>query len=174
MDLDALLAECPDYAKDLKLNLSTLLRQSELNEQQLWGTAVAAAMAVRNARLAEAVLAEATKHLSPQALYAAKAAAAVMGMNNVYYSFLHLTSNQRYSAMPARLRMNVLRTHGVEAVDFELWCLAVSAINKCQPCVDNHEKAVRTAGISEEAVLAAIRLAAVIYALAAVYDTAGG
>jgi lipoyl-dependent peroxiredoxin subunit D len=93
-----------------------------------------------------------------------------MGMNNVYYRFLHLTANEKYRTIPARLRMNVLRTHGVEAADFELWCLAVSAVNNCQACVVSHEQVVREKGISEEGVLAAVRVAAVIHALAGVFD----
>jgi AhpD family alkylhydroperoxidase len=84
---------------------------------------------------------------------------AIMGMNNVYYRFQHVTGNQNYRSMSARLRMNIIRSHGVEAADFELWCAAVSAINGCSACVDSHEKVVREKGLSEEAVLAANRLA---------------
>ena len=91
-------------------------------------------------------------------------------MNNVYYRFQHLTGNQNRCNMPARLRMNIIRSHSIDAADFELWCAAVSAINGCSACVDSHEKVVREKGLSEEAVLAAIRLAPVVHALAAVFD----
>lgn len=170
MDIEKLLASCPDYAKDLKLNLSTLLRQTELSEQQTWGTAVCSAIVSRNPQVLQAVLQEAEKHLSPEAMNGAKAAAAVMGMNNIYYRFLHLTSNEKYRTIPARLRMNVIRTHGSDPVDFELWCLAASAINGCAACVDSHEKTVKAKGMPEETVVAAIRLASVIHAMAAVMD----
>ena len=96
MTLDQLLESIPDYAKDLRLNLSTLLRQTELNEQQLWGTAVASALASRNRDVLAAIESEAAKHLTAEALKAAKGAAAIMGMNNVYYRFLHTMENQRY------------------------------------------------------------------------------
>jgi alkyl hydroperoxide reductase subunit D len=66
--------------------------------------------------------------------------------------------------------MNIIRSHGVEPVDFELWCAAVSAINGCAVCIDSHEKVLREKGLSEPAVLAAIRIAAVIHGLAAVLD----
>ncbi len=170
MNLNELLETVPAYARDLKLNFSSLTQQPELNEQQIWGTIVASAVASRNAELTQAVLAEAATHLTPQALEAAKGAAAVMGMNNVYYRFLHLTSNEKYRTMPARLRMNIIRSHGVDAVDFELWSAAVSAINGCAACVDSHEKVIREKGLGEEAVLAAVRLAAVIHGLASVLD----
>jgi alkyl hydroperoxide reductase subunit D len=67
--------------------------------------------------------------------------------------------------------MNVLRNHGIDAVDFELWCTAVSAINGCGLCVDSHEQVLRDKGMSEESILAAVRLASVIHALATVFDT---
>ncbi|MBZ5704163.1 MAG: carboxymuconolactone decarboxylase family protein [Acidobacteriia bacterium] len=170
MTLNELMETVPAYARDLKLNFSSLTQQTELNKQQIWGTVVASAVGSRNTELTQAVLAEAANHLSAQALEAAKGAAAIMGMNNVYYRFLHLTSNQKYSTIPARLRMQIIRSHGVDQADFELWCAAVSAINGCAACVDSHEKVVREKGISEEGVLAAIRLAAVIHGLAAVFD----
>lgn len=170
MTLNELLETVPVYAKDLKLNLSSLLQQQELTEQQIWGTAVASTIASRNSELLEAVLSEAAKHLSPQALEAAKSAAAVMGMNNVYYRFQHLAKNPKYATLPARLRMNVLRTHGIDPVDFELWSIAVSAINGCGMCIDSHEQVLRGKGMSEESIIAAVRLAAVIHGLAAVFD----
>jgi len=172
MELEQLLESVPDYARDIKLNMGNVLRQPELTEQQAWGTAVACAMAARNPVVAEAVAADGAKHLSEQALYAAKAAAAVMGMNNVFYRFRHLATNEKYAAMPARLRMQAIRTHGSDPVDFELWCLAVSAMNGCAACVNSHEMVVREKGVSEEAVLAAVRIASVVNALAAAMTTA--
>ena len=170
MTLNELLDTVPAYAKDLKLNLSTLLQQQELNEQQIWGTVAASAVASRNPQVIQALLTEAASHLSPQALEAAKSAAAIMGMNNIYYRFQHLAKNPKYATLPARLRMNVLRTHGIDPVDFELWCTAVSAINGCGLCVDSHEQILRGKGMSEESILAAVRLASVIHGLATVFD----
>ena|SRR5690348_5070673 len=167
MSLETYLGQVPEYAKDLRLNLPNLLVQAELTEQQAWGTAVACAIASRNSRLTEAVLADAAAHLPPEALRAARAAAAIMGMNNVYYRFKHLTSNPNYAGMPARLRMQIIRTHGGDPVDFELWCLAVSAINACGACVESHEKVLREKSVREETILAAVRIASVIHALAA-------
>lgn len=170
MSIELLADRVPAYAKDLKLNLGSVLRQTELTEQQLWGTAVASAVAARNAEVTAAVLSEAQTHLTPAAFEAAKSAAAIMGMNNVYYRFLHMVEGEKYRTTPARLRMNAIRTHGVEHVDFELWCTAVSAVNNCHACAASHEKVVREKGLTEEAVLAAVRVASVIHALAVVFD----
>ena len=171
MAMDALMDALPNYARDMKLNYSTLVRQqSELTPQQLWGTVAACAIAVRSSALTRAALEEAGQYLSPEALEAAKSAAAIMAMNNIFYRFHHLSSNENYSAAPARLRMNVLRTHGIEPLDFELWCLAVSAINGCGKCVDSHEKVVREKGASEDLVLAVVRIASVLHAIATIAD----
>lgn len=170
MSLEDLRQTLPEYAKDLKLNLSTVLNQPELTPQQLWGTALACAHAVGNLDTLTTIAEEARTHLDDTAYNAAQAAAAVMGMNNVYYRFLHLASNDEYGSMRAGLRMNAIRTHGSDPVDFELWCLAVSAINGCGACVDSHERVVRQKGLGAEQVLAAIRVASVIHAVGAVLD----
>jgi alkyl hydroperoxide reductase subunit D len=170
MSIAQLQEEIPDYAKDLKLNLGSVLNQAELTPQQTWGTALACAIAARNPRVVAAVEAEAADKLSPEAKHGARVAAAVMGMNNIYYRFQHLVEKPRYKEIPARLRMQTLRTHGADPVDFELWCLAVSAINGCQTCVMAHERVVLEKGLSEETVVASVRIASILHALAAVFD----
>lgn len=170
MSVENLAEMVPDYAKDLRLNLTSLFRQTELSETQMWGTVVACAMACRNGLLIEELLPEAATHLSAASLEAAKSAAAMMGMNNIFYRFGHLSSNSKYKDMPSRLRMNVIRTHGANPVDFELWCLAVSAINGCGVCVDSHERVVREKGMTEEAVHTAVRTASILHGLATVLE----
>jgi len=170
MSIEKLLERLPAYARDLKLNLPNLLQQPELTPQQTWGTALACAMAARNGELLAAIGEQARQVLSETAFAAAQASSAIMGMNNVYYRFQHLCSNDRYKTIPARLRMQVIRSHGSDPADFELWCLAVSAINGCGACVDSHERVVREKGLAEESVAAAIRLSAVINALAGVLE----
>lgn len=172
MSLDTLVEALPDYAKDLRLNYSSLVRQNtDLTPQQLWGTVVACAIATRNDALTAAALNDAAPHLSAEALNGAKTAAAIMSMNNIYYRFQHLSSNEKYATMPARLRMNGMRSHGADPVDFELWSLAVSAINGCGMCIDSHEKILREKGASEEQILASVRVASVLYAMGTVLDT---
>jgi alkyl hydroperoxide reductase subunit D len=170
MSIETLRDRLPEHARDLKLNLSSLAAEPTLTEQQRAGTFVASAIAARNAEVTAAILAEFGSKLSPEALFAAKAAAAIMAMNNIYYRFTHLVSAPDYKTMPARLRMNVMAKPGVEKADFELWSLAVSAINGCGMCVDSHERIVREAGLSAEAVQAAVRIAAVVHAVAATLD----
>jgi alkyl hydroperoxide reductase subunit D len=170
MSVEAIRAALPDYARDLKLNLSSVLTPGSLTEQQVWGTALAAAVAARNPTLLQAIAAEAQARLAPAALNAAKAAAAVMGMNNIYYRFTHLVGSADYRSMPARLRMNFIGNPGVDKLDFELWSLAVSAINGCGMCLEAHDREVIAKGASREMVQDAVRIASVIHAVAVVLD----
>jgi lipoyl-dependent peroxiredoxin subunit D len=176
MSLEALKTKLPDYAKDLKLNLSTLAAEPSLTEQQRAGAFIASALASRNADVTAALIAEFAPRLSAEALTATKAAASIMAMNNIYYRFTHLVAAPDYKTMQAKLRMNVLAKPGVEKVDFELWSIAVSAINGCGMCLDSHERVVREHGVSAEAVQAVVRIAAVVHAVAATLDgeTAAG
>lgn len=160
----------PDYAKDIKLNLSSLSNDETLNEQQLWGTFLATALAGRNETVIREISAEARDHLDDAAFEAAKAAAAIMGMNNVYYRFVHLSSNKDYQTMQAKLRMNIIGNPGVDKMDFELWSLAVSAINACGMCIDAHESQLLQHGISKEQIQTVVRIASVIHAASAIMD----
>lgn len=171
MNINDLKQHLPDYAKDLKINLGNVLdseQHEHLNASQVWGTALATALASRNKALIEAVEAQAREVLDAEYFKAAKAAAAIMGMNNVYYRFVHLASAKDYKTLPAKLRMNVIANPGVDKGDFELWSLAVSAINGCGMCIDAHENELRKAGLSAEQIQAAVRIASVVAAAAAI------
>jgi alkyl hydroperoxide reductase subunit D len=170
--IDALIENVADYGKDIKLNFSTHVRQqTELTAAQTWGTVLASAIATGNSDLIAAAYEQAREFLSPEAAEAAKAAATIMAMNNIYYRFQHLASNKKYATIPAKLRMNAIRTHGADPVDFELWCTAVSAINGCGACVDSHEKVLREKGVGEEKILAAVRIASIVHAIASAVAT---
>jgi len=159
----------PAYAKDLSLNLSSLAAETVLTDQQKWGCFVASAHAVGVPAVVKASEASAAAAgLSEQAKTAAKTAAAIMGMNNIYYRALHLMRNGEYKTLPARLRMNVLANPGVDKADFELWSLAVSAINGCGACLDSHEAELKSRGVTAPAIQAALRIASVVNAVSRV------
>jgi lipoyl-dependent peroxiredoxin subunit D len=166
MSVNDLARTLPDFAKDLRLNVSSLLQEQGLTDQQKYGTLVACAHATGHGPLIAAAEAEAAAKLSEAALTAAKAAAAIMAMNNIYYRFVHLASNKEYGTLPARLRMNVIGAPGIEKADFELFSLAVSAINGCGMCIDAHEKVLRDHGVSTATIQSAVRLASVVNAVA--------
>ena len=170
MSIESLKSQIPDYAKDIKLNLSSMANDETLTPQQLWGCMLASALGTRSAPVIAAIAAEAAQHLSSEANNAAKAAASIMAMNNVYYRFVHLAKNKEYATLPAKLRMNVLGNPGVEKADFELWSLSVSAINGCGMCIDAHEAELKKHGLSAEQIQTSIRIAATLAAVAATIE----
>lgn len=165
--LEELRAALPDAARDIKLNLQAVLAPgAALSDAQRWGVAVTAALASRNAALSEAILAEAAAHAEPSVLEDARAAAALMAMNNVYYRFRHVVAKPEYAQKPARLRMNRLAAPAADKTDLELFSLAASALNGCEACVRAHENAVLEGGLSQDHVHEAVRIAAVVHATA--------
>ena len=169
MSLDALRETLPAYAKDLSLNLSSLASETVLNDQQKWGCFVASAHAVGVTPVMKAVEdAAAAAGLTEEAKAAAKAASAIMGMNNIYYRALHLLQNAEYRTLPARLRMNIIANPGVDKSDFELWCTAVSAVNGCGMCLDSHEAELKKHGVPAAQIQTALRIAAVVNAASAI------
>ena len=171
--LEDLRNSLPEVAKDIRVNLQTVLDVATLTPAQKWGVAAACAVASRNAQLRDAVLAEARTQAGDAVVEDARAAAILMGMNNVYYRFLHLTTSEEYGRLPAKLRMNVIGNPGTAKEDFELWCLAVSAVNACGKCVDAHEKVLRGAGMTVEQIQAAVRIASVVHAVAVTLEAEG-
>jgi alkyl hydroperoxide reductase subunit D len=173
LSLEGIRDAVPDYARDLKLNLGTVLTTTGapgLNEKQIWSIALASAIAARNTSFARHIEALSRAHLVDTEVEGSKAAAAIMGMNNIYYRFLHLVEDGEYQTMPARLRMNVIASHGIDKLDFELISLAVSAVNGCGLCVTSHEKKLRQHDVSRESIQSAVRIAATIHAVAGVLE----
>ncbi|HEU4531255.1 MAG TPA: carboxymuconolactone decarboxylase family protein [Steroidobacteraceae bacterium] len=173
MALDDIRDAIPEYARDLKLNLGSVLTPQGapgLNERQIWSIALACAIASGNVEFARKIEALAREKLDEQAVTGARAAAAIMGMNNIYYRFLHLVDDPEYQTMPAKLRMNVIGNPGIDRNDFELLSLAVSAINGCGLCITAHERKLREHGISRETVQSAVRIAATIHAVAGILE----
>ena len=122
----------PDYAKDIRLNLNSILSDQLLGEQKKYGLLLACAHGSGHRPLVAAAEAECEGKLSPEAANAARGAAALMAMNNVYYRFVHLASNEEYGRLPAKLRMNFIASHGIEKVDFELFSLAEIGRASCR------------------------------------------
>ncbi|HEX4124826.1 MAG TPA: carboxymuconolactone decarboxylase family protein [Tepidisphaeraceae bacterium] len=166
--LEALRQKLPEFAKDIKLNLQTVLGESSLTAEQKWGVAVASAATVGNSDLLAAAKADAAAAgVAPGVIEDALAAAVLMGMNNVYYRFRHMVGKPGYSTKPARLRMNRMAQPAAGSkANSELFALAVSAINACELCIQSHEKVVTEAGLSEDQVNDAARIAATFAAAA--------
>ncbi|MFT6105914.1 MAG: alkyl hydroperoxide reductase subunit D [Rickettsiales bacterium] len=161
--------EFQDYARDIKLNLSSVLKidpESSLQENQIYAIALSCGYATKNSDLVEFILEKSQEKISSEEVNAAKAAASIMAMNNIYYRFTHLVSDKDYLQMPAKLRMNIIGNPGVGKVDFELYSLAVSAINGCGLCIDSHVKTLVNSKIDKSTIAHSIRISSVINAVA--------
>lgn len=161
----------PDYAKDIKLNLSTLAAEETLTPQQTWGCFLACAIATRQRDVIAAIEADASAVLSAEAKVAACGAATIMAMNNIYYRSVHLMTNKDYQNLPAKLRMNLIANPGADKIDFELWSFAVSAISGCGMCLDAHEAQLVKAGLSTAQIQCALRIAATVNATATAIES---
>lgn len=152
----------PDSARDIRLNLESLFSthgSPGLSEIQVAGIAMACGYALKDAAFAQELQ---QIPPTPELVAASKAAASIMAMNNVYYRTLHMARNEALAGLPARLRMNVIAKPGIEKVDFELMCFAVSALSGCESCIRSHMFEVKKAGVGDEGIQSAIRIAAVI------------
>ncbi|HRK02287.1 MAG TPA: carboxymuconolactone decarboxylase family protein [Oligoflexia bacterium] len=169
MSISLLRDSLKDYARDIKLNLGSVLTEEGapgLTKSQILGTALSCAYATKNSKVIEALEGDVRSVVAPETLESAKAATTIMAMNNVYYRTVHLSEDKDLRSLPARLRMNVIGKPGIAKVDFELMCLAVSAMSGCGACINSHISEVKKAGISTEGAQSAIRIASVINALA--------
>lgn len=173
MSIKDLRAALPGFAKDIKLNLGSVLTEegsAGLTQSQIAMIALGSAYATKDRTVIEGLLGSAEAVLSDTDITAVKAATAIMAMNNVYYRFTHLVSDKSYGTLPAKLRMNVMANPGIEKIDFELISLAVSAIEGCGLCIDSHVAVIAKHGVSKEGIQSAIRIAATINATAQALD----
>ena len=157
--------QIPDTAKDIRLNLDAVLSRSSLAPEDALGVALAAAFAARSPQLVQAL-----KSGTPEAeAQAALTAAALMGMNNVWYPFVEMTGDDDLKTMRPELRMNAYASHGgVGKAKFEAYALAASIIGKCHFCVKSHHDLLKKEGWTTQQLRDVGRIAAVVNATAQV------
>jgi len=165
--VEALRDAMPEHARDTKLNVQAVMQSESLTAAQRWGVAIASAVATRSPLLRDALIEDArASAIEENVIDDALAAASLMAMNNVFYRFRHMVAKESYTQKPARLRMQRIAKPATNKADFELFCLAVSAINGCEMCIRSHEEAVIAGGLTENQVHDAVRIAATMNAAA--------
>ncbi len=169
-NLETLVQSIPDYARDVKINLQTLLNKENqtLTQKQIFGASLASAYATKEKTLIKVLQNEAQNILSEAELKTVKTASALMAMNNIYYRFIHISADKEYSQLPAGLRMRGILDHGIEKINFEVLSLAVSIINGCGMCIDAHANQLLKHGISKSQIQMTAKIAAVINSAAQV------
>jgi alkyl hydroperoxide reductase subunit D len=163
--VDQVKESIPDHAKDIKLNLDAVMNRSGLDEVDAHACAFAAAIAANNGDLAFEISMNGPL-VGTDEREAAKTAAALMGMNNVYYPFVEMTEDSDLKGLPPGLRMNAYATHGgVSKKKFEMYALAASIVGKCHFCVKNHYDVLKKEGMTVTELQAVGKIAAVINAI---------
>jgi alkyl hydroperoxide reductase subunit D len=170
--LNALKAAIPDYAKDIRLNLDGVLARSSLDAADALAAALAAGYAARSKKIVDAI--RSAGQLSEVDTNAALTAAALMGMNNVWYPYIEMAADEDLKTQRAELRMNAYATHGgVDKKRFELFALAASIVGKCQFCVQSHYKMLKENGFTAQQLRDVGRIAAVVVAAALALEAEG-
>ncbi len=172
MPLQAIKDRIPDYAKDLRLNLDAVISRSSLTSVQAAGAALAAAFAARAPELVTALQDESV--VDATHARAALTAAALMGMNNVWYPYVEMAGDPELKTLRPELRMNAYATRGgVDRPSFELYALAASIVGRCEYCVGSHYKLLRESGFTAQQLRDVGRIAAVVNAVAQVLAAEG-
>lgn len=159
----------PDYAKDTKLNLDSVINRSTLDITEANCVALAAAMATGNGKLVAFIQANITDATERDA---ALTASSLMGMNNVWYPYVEMADDPNLKGLPAQLRMNAISTHGGTTRErFEAYSLAASIVGKCHFCVKAHYDNLKELGYTVEQLRDIGRIAAVITSVAKVLNS---
>lgn len=162
-EIDNLRESFPAAAKDVKLNLSSVLRGETLTPPQAFGVAVCSATFLGCTPLRDALIEDAlAAGVGDDVLDDAKAAAALMAMNTVYYRFRHMVNNPAFGQKSARLRMSRMGKPATDKGAFELMAMAVAVLEGCETCINAHEKSILEHGLTDEHVHEAVRIAAVV------------
>jgi alkyl hydroperoxide reductase subunit D len=163
----------PDYAKDIRLNLDGTIVRSSLEGNDAVGVALAAAFAAKSRTIIEAIRSAGV--LSAEELNGAQTAAALMGMNNVWYPFVEMADDADLKTQRAELRMGAYASHGgVDKRRFEMYALAASIVGKCHFCVKSHFALLKNEqGMSVQQLRDVGRIAAVVNAAAQVLAAEG-
>lgn len=170
--LNALKERIPDYAKDVRLNLDAVIARSSLDKADALGAALAAAYAARSKTIADAI--RGSGELDETDTQAALSAAALMGMNNVWYPYVEMANDEDLKTQRAELRMNAYASHGgVDKKRFELFALAASIVGKCHFCIGSHYKLLKDEGLTAQQLRDVGRIAAVVTAAALVLAAEG-
>lgn len=153
------------YLRDLKLNLTSTLTSEHLSAKECALIGLSAAINNNNSLLIKYF----TQYAEEQGATAAETAeaagcASLLASNNVFYRFRHFTQKEKYSQIPARIRMQLMMKPVTGKEFFELMSLAISAVNGCEMCVNAHEDSLIKLGTTEERIFDAVRIASLVTA----------
>ncbi len=164
--LDLIAGTLPEFAFDVVDTFRRAVASELLTATQTWGVILASAYTTRNNRLIKVMENAASAHINATTINAARMAASVMSMNNVYWRFWHYVDDKDYLQIKSDLAQESFHSHGIEDIDFEMMCLAVSDINICSGCLRTHSRGLLREGVAKEQVMHIVRLAATVHGMA--------
>lgn len=167
--VDQLKESLPDYAKDVRLNLDSVIKRSSISEELASACALAAAFATGNGKLVSFIQSNIADEKERDA---ALAAASIMAMTNVWYPYIEMADDENLKGLPAQIRMNTIASHGgTTKARFEAYSLAASIVGKCHFCVKAHYETLKQEGYTVEQLRDIGRIAAVMNSTAKVLNS---
>lgn len=153
------------YLRDFKLNFTSVLTSAHLSNKECALLALSTAVNNNNEVLTKYF----TKYAEDNEATAADIAeaagcASLLAANNVFYRFRHFTQKEKYTQIPARIRMQLMMKPVTGKEFFELMSLAISAVNGCEMCVNAHEDSLIKLQTTEERIFDAVRIASLVTA----------
>ena len=151
------------YVRDLKLNFTSSFSSAHLTEKECFLVALSIAVNNNNKVLIEFFTDKAASlEATAEEIGEAVGCASLLALNNVFYRFRHFTGKEKYTQIPARIRMQLMGSPITGKEFFELMSLAVSAVNGCEMCVNAHESSLLALGATEERIFDAVRIASIV------------
>lgn len=151
------------YLRDLKLNFNSTLTSEYISEKECGLLGLSVATNNQNAVLINFYKGYALKfEASEDELAEAVSCASLLASNNIFYRFRHFTQKEKYTQIPARIRMQIMMKPVTSKEFFELMSLAISAVNGCEMCVNAHEDSLIKLGCKEERIFDAVRIASLV------------
>ena len=164
--VDQLKESLPDYAKDVRLNLDSVIKRSSISEDLASACALAAAFATGNGKLVSFIQ---SNIVDEKERDAALAAASIMAMTNTWYPYVEMVDDENLKGLPAQIRMNAIASHGgTTKANFEAYSLAASIVGKCEFCISAHYKGLKDMGYTVEQLRDIGRIASVMAAVSKV------
>ena len=151
------------YMRDLKLNFTSTLTSEHLSAKECALLGLSTAVNNNNHPLTVFF----TRYAEEQGADTAEIAEAVgcaslLASNNVFYRFRHFTQKEKYTQIPARIRMQLMMKPVTGKEFFELMSLVISAVNGCEMCVNAHEDSLIKLGTTEERIFDGVRIASLV------------
>lgn len=154
------------YLRDLKLNFTSTLTSEHLSTKECALLGLSTAVNNNNTVLTQFFTRQAEQEgATPADVAEAVGCASLLAANNVFYRFRHFTQKEKYTQIPARIRMQLMMKPVTGKEFFELMSLAISAVNGCEMCVNAHEDSLIKLATTEERIFDAVRIASLVTAM---------